>query len=394
MDNTGKPNNEVTAVGGYHRSAGIGRLFAWLRRKWQAAGIWKKVLVAGSIGILLLVLVLLISRMPHTPGPQPPTNQSPSSPVVENNEQPSGSSPELPDKPPATQKQPAPQSVPRPPTGGSPASGSVGGGGATGGGGSTGGTSSCALPNYPDASCTGVPSGTTLTPFVGNMSINTAQTVVEGKDIQGCIDVHAPGVIIRKSKIACDNFGVILSHNDYSGTGLLLEDVEISCNNGLGTAVGDYNITVRRANIHSCQNGFDVDGAFLIEDSYIHGLIPYDLVTDPHVDGVQVTPVGNGVTIRHNTIDGNSDGNSAITTPRVSDGIINNILIQDNLLFGGGYTLYCQQNGAGNNFRVINNHFSTKYYATVGAYAPWIDCQDEAQVTGNVYHETGQPVPF
>ena len=60
-----------------------------------------------------------------------------------------------------------------------------------------------------------------------------------------------------------------------------------------GTAVGDYNVKVRRANIHSCENGFDVDGLITVEDSFIHDPIPYDPVTDPHVDGLQITPVGN-----------------------------------------------------------------------------------------------------
>ena len=41
---------------------------------------------------------------------------------------------------------------------------------------------------------------------------------------------------------------------------------------------------------------------------------------------------------------------------------------------------------------MIDNHFSTIFYPKVGAYGAWTDCEDE-DVRGNVYHETGQPLP-
>jgi hypothetical protein len=135
-----------------------------------------------------------------------------------------------------------------------------------------------------------------------------------------------------------------------------------------------------------------------IEDSYLHDNIPYDPVTDPHTDGIQIPSGSHDVTIRHNTIyggyiDQSNFGNSAITSGRVSDGGTTNILVQDNLLAGGGYTLYCTE-GVANNYRVINNRFSRVYVSTVGGFGPWTDCEDEAQVTGNVIHETGQPLPL
>ena len=97
------------------------------------------------------------------------------------------------------------------------------------------------------------------------------------------------------------------------------------------------------------------------------------------------------ITIRHNTIYGNyvnqdSFGNSAITTGAGTA----NILITENHLAGGGFTVYCNQSGAGNNFRITNNHFSQIFVSTVGGFGPWTECQDENQVTGNVYQETGR----
>jgi hypothetical protein len=276
----------------------------------------------------------------------------------------------------------------------------------TGGGndnsGEPGSTTTCPLPAYPSASCAGVPAGTKLTVHNGDLEIGQANTVIDGQDIRGCVRISTPGVVIRRSKITCGGPYVVgsFSSDPYSGTGLMLEDVEVSCGYAMhSTGVGDYNLTVRRANIHSCENGFDVDGQVVVEHSYIHDLVPYDpnnpadVAADPHSDGAQITPVGNNITFRHNTIYA-GDGTSAIISPTVSAGVVSNVLITDNLMAGGAATLYCQQDGSGNNYKVINNHFSTVFYPTVGAYYPWVECADEAQVTGNVFHESGKAVPF
>lgn len=355
----------------------------------------------AGVAVLLFLLAAVIYHVGQRPQAQPtkqPTS-SQSSPQTPSN---SGTQQQNDKKqtttPPVTNKQ-APASQPQSPAakGGTGGGGSTSGGGGTGGsgGGSSGGgggtSGGCTLPAYPDASCTGVPANTSLAVINGDMTINTAGTIIDGKDIRGCVVVAAPSVVIRNSKIACSNSVVIGSFaGTYSGVGLLLQDVEISCNNTGGTGVGDTNITVRRVNIHSCENGFDLDGDVTIEDSFIH-----DLYNTPstHTDGAQITDVGHNITIKHNTIYDNN-GTSAIISPDVANGVVSNILIQDNLLAGGSYTLYCQQSGPGINYRVINNHFSTIFYPDVGNSKPWTDCQDEAQVTGNVYHESGQPVPF
>jgi hypothetical protein len=261
------------------------------------------------------------------------------------------------------------------------------------GGNGGGSTTTCPLPAYPSAACTGVPAGTNLAVHDGDLEVTTPNTIIDGQDIQGCVTIGAPGAVIRRSRITCSGFIAVASFADaYSGAGPVLEDVEISCGGANGTTgVGDVNVTIRRANIHSCENGFDVDGNMTIEHSYVHDLVPYDPATDPHPDGAQITPVGNNIRIVHNTIYA-GDGTSAIITPTVSRGVVSNVLIQDNLMAGGAYTLYCQQDGPGDGYRVIGNHFSTRFYPKVGAYGAWTDCADETEVTGNVYHESGQPV--
>jgi hypothetical protein len=261
--------------------------------------------------------------------------------------------------------------------------------------------SHCPLPAYPDASCTGVPAGTNLTPYTGPSEITTPGTVIDGVTM-GCIEVLAPGVVIRNSKISCDDPGpdaVTSPDRAYTGKPLTIEDSEIDCQNLGGTALGDTNILAERLDIHGCENGLDVDANLTLQDSYIHDLFNS---AESHTDGIQMA-IGHyvdgqvvqgaiGVSILHNTIysigvDG-SFGTSAIISGPGGD---TNILIKDNLLGGGGYTLYCELGTRGVNYRVFDNHFSTRFSPHVGFFGPSTDCSDETQ-SGNVYHETGEPL--
>ncbi|MBA2954218.1 hypothetical protein GON03_07785 [Nocardioides sp. MAH-18] len=254
---------------------------------------------------------------------------------------------------------------------------------------------------FPNASNTGVPAGTTLTAYTGSSTISRANTVIDGKTL-GCIEVTAPGVVIRNSKITCKPTYAAVTVDDggFAGAPLLLEDVEIDCGDNPGHGIGEANVTVRRANIHGCENGLDVNQSITVEDSYIHDL--YNS-SEAHADGIQLAGhlEGGGfvegaknVTIRHNTIygvgpDGSLGTSAIISNPRGDT----NILIEANLLAGGAYTLYCDRPGAGIAYRVIDNHFSTRFSPSVGAFGPTDGCADEER-SGNVVHETGAAVRF
>jgi hypothetical protein len=250
------------------------------------------------------------------------------------------------------------------------------------------GASGCPLPAYPDATCTGVPAGTALTVVNGNMTINTANAIVENKDIRGCIMVTAPGVIIRNSKIKCTDAAIAIDAYQVSGTWLKIQDCEIDCGNrGGSTAIGEEQVTSLRNNIYGCENGYDVNKNMTIQDNYIHDLYLGNGTDDPHTDGIQMWDTATGVVIQHNRIFPGLNTTSAIISP--GSGTLGTI-IKENLFAGGAYTVYCRQGGPGGQ-QLINNHFSTVFSPKVGAYAPWTDCQDET-LSGNVYHETGLPV--
>jgi hypothetical protein len=299
----------------------------------------------------------------------------------------------------------------------------------------SGGVSRCPAPRFPDATCTGVPSGTTLTPYTGPQVITADNTVIDGKLIDEPLEVDASNVTIKNSRMtgtACTSSSGCSGINSpddartYGKQPLQLLDSEIDCG-GFGTGISSGNLIVRRVLIHNCENGFNLDQNVDVRDSFVEYLlrVPDEI---GHPDGAQMgcghwdptytgpscaagfAPGALNITFVHNTIfavtsDGvlqNSTfilngGSPPAAGPGDGVGIDTNILIQGNLLAGGGYTIYCA-NGVGDepavsrNVRVINNHFSRRFAPNVGAFAPSLGCHDEADVSGNVDHETGAPL--
>lgn len=242
--------------------------------------------------------------------------------------------------------------------------------------------SACGLP---DASNTGVPPGTKLTVVNGDLEVNKAGAVVSGKDIRGCVTVDAPNVTIRDSKVTCTAYyGIGSFTGEYSGGRLRIEDVEVDCQNHNTTAVGSFNVTALRMNIHGCENGFDIDNTFTVQDTYIHDL--YEGATG-HADGIQLAG-GSNITITHNTIFDPGGTSAIISNPDKNS----NVLVQSNLMAGGAYTLYCPSDSS-TNYRVIGNRVSTVFSSKGGEYGPWTDCGKVAVNTGNVWDNTLSPLP-
>ena len=69
-----------------------------------------------------------------------------------------------------------------------------------------------------------------------------------------------------------------------------------------------------------------------------------------------------------------------------------NVVIDSNLFAGGAYSLDCPRDVKGVNYLVWNNHFSTRFKLTVGAFGPSDGLRVTRRKSGNVYHETGRPV--
>ena len=281
---------------------------------------------------------------------------------------------------------------------------------------------------FPDASTTGIPAGTTLStpPLDGddNYTVETTGAVVTGVNVPGCILVMAAGVTIQNSKARCITTTYSATAQNPANPRLTVQDNEIDCTQSAGTnpmnsGIWAENVNAYRNEISDCENGFYVGSNFTIEDNYIHDLYnsarPIPPPDGPHTDGIQVyDPAGDNAVIRHNTIYGFSDraigkwpcgadcnGTSAIiynnVPPPGGDPPVEDVVIDNNLMAGGSVALYCPRQPI-SNFAVTNNRFSTIYSPNVGEgqvgkklSALSTNCKDETQ-SGNVVHETGQRV--
>lgn len=251
---------------------------------------------------------------------------------------------------------------------------------------------------WPDASNTGVPAGTSLTAYSGPSNITTNGTVIDGKTLTVGLTINANNVTIRNSKFETDGyFWHVLSDN--GNTGLLIEDCEFDM---LGSTTGDscvsgYNYTVRRCNIHGSPDGMKAGTNCVIEDNYIHDLTVFG---DSHNDAIQSLGT-TSLTIRHNTIVCPSGGTSAIILSTGNATDMRNILIENNLLAGGVYTIYAGYDSGSDdiekveNIQVLNNHFSTSIFANGGSSGPITSRDAPVVVSGNVWHDgpnIGNPV--
>ena len=240
------------------------------------------------------------------------------------------------------------------------------------------GTRTCpAYPAMPDASCTGVPAGTTLTPS-GSITTTQDGQVIDSKDVNGWINVQHNNVTIKRTRVRNQGQAITMSN---SKTNLIIEDCELD---GTGTpngasAVGDSNFTIRRCIVHHYGEGPRSSGNVVVEDNWFHDFVSY-IHQDAHQDVVQVTG-GSNITFRHNVMDMNVNGANAAIMIGTSSG--SNILIENNWFAGGGWTVYGGW-PAYTNVRILNNRFSTKYYPNCGFYGP-IVYADGHTVTGNVW---------
>jgi hypothetical protein len=253
------------------------------------------------------------------------------------------------------------------------------------------GTQSCpAYPAFPNADCTGVPAGVSLTVVNGDVTLSTAGMIYDAKDVRGAIIVTANNVTIKRSKV---RDGIKITNNK----GLVVEDTELGPVTGKGglddgIAFSDY--TCRRCDIHNFSDGGKINGNVTIEDSWIHDF-PYK--PGDHNDALQNNAGSGNVTIRHSNIDIRSfegstlkdAGNAAIFMAKDNGTISGHMIIENNLLAGGGYTLQLRDL-AGYSAVVRGNHFVRGSY-TWGTHI--LDSPSSNAVwENNVYSDNKQPI--
>jgi hypothetical protein len=241
---------------------------------------------------------------------------------------------------------------------------------------------------WPDGTNTGVPPGTTLTPS-GSITITTAGAVVSGLDISGTVNINANNVTFRNSRVRSSSFAIV--RVQAGRTGVVIENVEI---NGVGSGNdGNHGIAgegamIRRVNIYNVENGITPQSsntAMLIEDRYIHDLRASGA---PHYDGIQIDGGLRNITIRHNTVHNQNNQTAAVMIDNYF-GSISNVMVTNNRLLGGGYTVYSDGQFNGGSITGVsftNNRLKRGYYG-------YKSIQNNSPVwSGNVDDVTGQPV--
>ena len=273
---------------------------------------------------------------------------------------------------------------------------------------------------FPDATNAGVPAGVSLstvsagssgpgwsTDSQGNVEVSGDGAVFSGYSVHGTVTVTGDNAVIKDDAISnygndIDGDGVNLTGNPSNVT---IEHVNISSPYGtqgdMGVFAGIKDINgeamgtrVLDSNIADASTGVQLYIG-LIEGNYIHDVSPAE--PDSHLNGTTSNGSTVPLTIRHNTVFNPNSQTDAISLFE-DFGVEANVDIDDNLVAGGGYTIYGGQNSGGPqayNIRITNNHFSNIYYSQCGyyGYIAAFDPSGPGNVwSGNVWDSTGESV--
>ncbi|MFT4165242.1 MAG: DUF4082 domain-containing protein [Microlunatus sp.] len=146
---------------------------------------------------------------------------------------------------------------------------------------------------FPGASNTGIPKGTVLSQYTGPMTITTAGTVIDAKEIRGVLVIAAPNVTVSRSKISG---GV---DSDSSSASVTVSDSEVDGGQRMAPALGYRNLTVLRSNVYGAQHSVLCGTNCRVESSWLHDqYLPSN--SDWHVNAF-LSNGGSGVQLIGNT---------------------------------------------------------------------------------------------
>lgn len=249
------------------------------------------------------------------------------------------------------------------------------------------GTGSTTTSDFPTAATTGWQrTGVTLTPLqngqIAGVSVNdsgdvwsvrTAGTVIDGKDITGCVNVLAANVTIKRSRIKCSGFyGIAQEGWGADGTSrgnLIIEDTEITSVSSTqwtdrAISLTSGGATMTRVYIHDTQRGVEFASNNLLQDSYI--FVDARHIADAHATALVVHgPVTNN-TVRNNTVKALKA--TAAFAIESDNGRSSGWTVDHNLFAAddAGFCVYWD----GSNITAKNNQYSTEYYPNCGMYGP------------------------
>jgi hypothetical protein len=220
---------------------------------------------------------------------------------------------------------------------------------------------------YPDATNTGVPTGTALTAS-GSRTVTTNGQVLNGLAISGTVTIAADNVTIENSRITVPSggngtYGVILNSGADNFT---IVNSEVTgpagSTNGMESAVWNHydnpGATARGDYFHHCADCWEGSGTFegdyMVVDAFYSG---------SHNEDIYVC--GSTVNVNDSTLF-NTDGQTATVFGDALCGG-NNFTVTNSLLAGGGFLLYPQANSSSSvgTSNVSHNRFGRCLTASV-----------------------------
>jgi hypothetical protein len=269
---------------------------------------------------------------------------------------------------------------------------------------------------FPDATNTGVPGTVKLRKVPAQVSkgkgwaydprgwveVYGNGAVLSGLYIPYNLDISASNVTIKNVKVVenGDGFGISLRHT----RNVIIEHSDVfspyaSGPNRLQVAIKDVygdsrGTTVEYDNIWHSATAVQLSEGRIV-NNYIHDL---SYASGDHVNGI-TSDAGDraGLTIEHNTVF-NPKGQTDAIGLFEDFGQQFDCLIENNLIAGGGYTLYGGANPGGQkpaNIVIIGNRFGRIYYHKGGYYGPATAVASSGSGDvwrGNIWDDTGKPV--
>jgi hypothetical protein len=214
--------------------------------------------------------------------------------------------------------------------------------------------------SWPDATNTGVPSGTSLTSS-GTLNTSANNQIIDALNITGSLTIDHTGVLVKRCKITASNSNIVV----VNATGCTIQDCEID-----GNLTGSTGILVRhgvqalRLNIHGCENGGNAEinssGApALFQDCWVHDLSLEG--SGFHTDGMQFDPDAAYITFEHNSWQpipsGIRNATSCINFNNEAIGTNNHITVNNNKIDGRGCgsAMYLPRYSGWSNLVITNN---------------------------------------
>lgn len=255
---------------------------------------------------------------------------------------------------------------------------------------------------WPDASNTGVPDGTTLTPWTGDCTITEPGTVIDARVVECDLRVRAPDVVITNSRI----FGTVTLRHTEEDYSFSISDSEVVVGPRMATGLGNGHFKAERIEISGGRRSVNCSVDCTIEHSWVHAQAGDSEEKEAHLSGIRM---GQDTTIRFNTIicEGErippASGCSAALTGYGDFRPVQNNLIEGNL-FQSGTASFCAFGGSTNDkpfsddardIRFLNNVFERDENGSCGIHAP-IEAFD-SDAPGNLWEgnvwDDGEPLP-